>query len=121
MKRGAAAWLAILSMTLNASWPLLAGANPGIPDPFGTEVCTAHGVVAVIDSDFQLPSPSGPSHRLVPHCVFCTLGAAHVVLHSASPFAAVVDRIHADAPEVDRVAPLPWFLFASLRSRSPPA
>ncbi|MGH8737910.1 MAG: DUF2946 family protein [Burkholderiales bacterium] len=121
MKRGAAAWLAILSMTLNASWPVLAGANPGIADPFGTEVCTASGVVAVADSGLQLPNPGGPSHRLVPHCAYCTLGAAHSALHSASPPAVDAVRLHADAPAVYRFALPPWFFFASLRSRSPPA
>ncbi|MGH8746185.1 MAG: DUF2946 family protein [Burkholderiales bacterium] len=121
MKRGAAAWLAILSMTLNASWPMLAAANPRIADPFGTEVCTASGVVAVADSGLQLPNPSQPAHRLVPHCAFCTLGAAHSALHSASVLAVDADSLHADSPADYRFALPPWFLFASLRSRSPPA
>jgi Protein of unknown function (DUF2946) len=121
IQRKAAAWAAILSMALQALWPLLAGANPGTPEPFGTEVCTAHGLLAVYDSEQQLPSPAGPSHRLLPHCAFCTLGSGHAAVHSAGLLALQSERPLEEVPAAYRFAIRPWFLSASLRARSPPA
>ncbi|MGH8688916.1 MAG: DUF2946 domain-containing protein [Burkholderiales bacterium] len=114
------AWLGILAMALNALWPLLAGANPGVADPTGTQVCTANGLVWVVDGDRQLPSPDGPVHRLTPHCGFCAFGTAHAVLQSVPSLAAGAEPPAPPVRVVYLVALPPWFLSASLRSRSPP-
>ncbi|HUJ88320.1 MAG TPA: DUF2946 family protein [Burkholderiales bacterium] len=121
MKRKAAAWAAILGIVLNTLWPLLAAADPRVQDPSGTEVCTAKGIVAVNDGDRQLPSPQGPSHRLTPHCAFCTLGVAHGALHPAIPSALCAQATRHEVCAAYRFALPPWFLSACLRSRSPPA
>ncbi|MGA8006320.1 MAG: hypothetical protein WCA17_09480, partial [Burkholderiales bacterium] len=68
MKRSAAVWLALLAVTLNTSWPLIATVSLAPEDPTGTVVCTAHGALAVADRASQLPNPQGPAGRLVPHC-----------------------------------------------------
>jgi hypothetical protein len=121
MKRAAVVWLAILGMALNALWPLLAIANPGVPDPFGVPVCTANGLVTVFDAGLQLPQPDGPAHRLVPHCAFCTLVPGHAAVRSvASPVLQVEPPLR-EVPAAYRSAIRPWFLSASLRARSPPA
>jgi Protein of unknown function (DUF2946) len=120
MKRKAAAWAAILSMAFNTLWPLCALANPGPQDPVGAEVCTAHGMVAVFDGDLQLPGPGGAAQRLTPHCAFCSLGAAHALLDTASPLALDMEQPAHHAPATYRFAPRPWFVTSSLRSRSPP-
>ncbi len=120
MKRNAAGWLAILSVSLNALWPLVASADPGIQDPTGSQVCTTHGVVAVSDSDRQLPNPGDASHRLTLHCAFCALGGAHAALLSVGLPALETERAEHEIPAARRFALLPWFLSASLRSRSPP-
>ncbi len=121
IKREAVAWAAILSMLLNALWPLLAGANPATPDLFAAEVCTANGLRVVIAGDRQLPGSDGPSHRLMPHCAFCSLGAGHAALHCAGLPAIQAARPLDEAPAGYRSPGLPWFLSASLRARSPPA
>jgi Protein of unknown function (DUF2946) len=115
------AWLAILSMALNTLWPLLALAAPGPQDPTGTKVCTAHGVIAVSDSGLQLAHPGDIAYRLTPHCSFCTLHAGHSPLPSVG---AVFPRVECALLQISadyRCTLLPWFLSASLRSRSPPA
>ena len=114
------AWLAVLAMALNALWPLLAAANPGVPEPFGVPVCTPEGLVMVFDAGRQLPNPEGPAHRLMPHCAFCSLAAGHAVLHSPGLLALQAERPLAERPSGDRSVLVPWFLSASLRSRSPP-
>jgi Protein of unknown function (DUF2946) len=121
MKRNAAAWAAMASMALNALWPLLSGANPGVQDPIAAQVCTAHGMVPVFDRDLQLPAPGKKSHRLSAHCAFCSLGSAHAALDSAIPLGVGVAPPGDETPAFYRFAPPPWFLSASLRSRSPPA
>jgi Protein of unknown function (DUF2946) len=121
MKRNAAAWAAILGMALNALWPLLSGANPGVQDPIGAQVCTAHGMVPVFDRDLQLPGPGKESHRLTAHCAFCSLGSAHAALDSASTLGVGVEQPAVETPAAYRFTPPPWFLSTSLRSRSPPA
>ena len=120
MRRKVAGWLAILSVSLNSLWPLLASANPDIHDPTGSQVCTTHGVVAVSDSDRQLPNSGDASHRLTPHCAFCALGGAHTALLSVGLPALETERAEQEIPATRRFALLPWFLSASLRSRSPP-
>ena len=118
--RRAAAWTAILAMALNALWPLLAAANPGVPEPFGVEVCTSNGLVMVFDAGRQLPNPDGPAHRLVPHCAFCSLGSGHAALHGSGLLALQTERPLDEAPAAWRSAFVPRLLPASLRSRSPP-
>jgi Protein of unknown function (DUF2946) len=121
MKREAAAWAAILSIALNSLWPLIATVSPAPTDPTGTVVCTAHGMVAVFDADLQLPGPAGPTHRLTPHCAFCSLGAAHAALASASAFGLAMELPADEVPHVYRFAPPRRFPSSSLRSRAPPA
>jgi len=121
MKRRAAVWLALLAMTLNASWPLLASANPGTPDRFGTEVCTAHGVIVVVDSDLQLPNPQGPAHRLMPHCAFCTVAPGHSLLHSATMAAWHAPLAAYKAPAEFRPTIVARRTVAALKARAPPA
>jgi Protein of unknown function (DUF2946) len=121
MKRAAVVWLAILGMALNALWPLLAIANPGVPEPFGVPVCTADGLVMVFDAGRQLPNPDGPVHRLVPHCAFCTLVPGHAAVRSAALPVLQGERPLGEVPAAYRSVIRPWFLSASLQARSPPA
>ena len=119
-KRGPAAWAAVLSVLLNALWPLLAVASLHAPDSFGAELCSVTGSRAATDPR-QSPAPVDPLHRLVPHCEFCSLGPGHAAFHSAEPLVSRLERpLHA-APAGYRSAILPWFLPASVKSRSPPA
>lgn len=119
MKRRPAAWLAILALTLNASWPLIATVGAAPTDPTGTLVCTGHGTVAVADRESQLPDPHGPAGRLMP-CAFCALAPGHAGLHSApdpvwrAPLAAY------EAPAEYRPAIVAHVASAALKARAPP-
>jgi hypothetical protein len=96
------AWIAILAMTLNALWPLIAQAKP-IQAAALHEICTAEGLQVVPAAPEDRPSGT----KLSPHCAFCSLGADRIAI-ATSPLAGVT---HApDAREVLRVAfdaPLP--------------
>ena len=64
-------WIAILAMTLNALWPMLAQAKPG-PAPTLHEVCTASGMQSVaVPGD--VPADQQSSAKASPHCAFCSL------------------------------------------------
>lgn len=114
------AWLALVSMALNALWPLLALAAPGPQDPTGSEVCTARGLIAVSDGGLQLAHPGDTTYRLTPHCSFCTLHAGHSPLPSVGADFPRLERALQEIAADYRCTLLPWFLSASLRSRSPP-
>ena len=67
------AWLAILSITLNALWPLIANAQPqSIP----TEICSADGAKAMsrAEGGQNLPAPPAHHDKLASCCYFCVNG-----------------------------------------------
>jgi DUF2946 family protein len=75
----AAALLAVLAITLQALWPLVAQARPvgpGIPVP----VCTINGITHYL----EIPAPKSPleesssAHR--EHCQLCLFGAERAAL-----------------------------------------
>ncbi len=78
-----AAALALLGITLNALWPLLANAAPRA-DFFADQICTVKNKApgsAVGKLPAQLPVEKHPNA----HCVFCASGACNASLHDASP------------------------------------
>lgn len=85
-----AALFALLGMTLNALWPLLANAEPRT-DYFSAEICSSSKApgLAVGKLPMQLPAPKSP-HL---HCVFCASGASNASL--IGTVAAVVTPITA--------------------------
>jgi Protein of unknown function (DUF2946) len=120
MKRRAAAWLALLVVTLNTSWPLIATVGPAPEDPTGTVVCTAHGALAVADRASQLPDPQGPAGRLMPQCAFCPIAPGHAGLHSAADPAWRAPLAVHEAPAEYRPAVVCDVALASLGARAPP-
>ena len=66
-----AVWLAVLAMSLNALWPLVANAKPAWAFDPSDEVCTVGGAKSV-GGGAGAPQPSGNSHQS--NCSFCTLG-----------------------------------------------
>lgn len=68
-------WLAILAMSLNALWPLIANARPVSAGEI-TEICTANGMIRVAVGDGTTHSPD---LLLAPHCSFCTFSADRAV------------------------------------------
>jgi hypothetical protein len=78
--RRIATWLAVLAVSLNALWPLVANAKPvGAFDP-SSEICTVGGIKTFAGGG-ALPQPADNAHQ--PDCSFCTLGADKFVLPSA--------------------------------------
>lgn len=65
-------WIAILAMTLNALWPMLAQAKPG-PAPTLHEVCTASGM-QIVSVSGEMPADQQSTAKASPHCAFCSLG-----------------------------------------------
>jgi hypothetical protein len=120
LMHGGAAWAALVGIACSTLWPLLAGFNPGMQDPTGAEVCTARGLVRIIDRDAQLPDPRGPARRLIPHCAFCL----HIVGYGVTGFAVPLFRsagpIRHEAPQRESVAIALRLLFAPHGVRSPP-
>jgi len=115
------AWIPILGVALNALWPLVAALNPGVPEPFGVQVCTPSGVVTVFDGARQLPGPGGSAHRLMPHCAFCSLGSGHAALHSTGALVLQDERVAFEVAPARRSSFVPSLVSASLGSRAPPA
>src|SRR4051812_2566689 len=95
--RRLATWLALLGMTLNALWPLLANAGPA---DFSAPVCsTAHqGASGLLAGT---PLPMSPAKKIAPHCAFC--GAGHSLAAMAPPepgwFAAAVGEPPRQPPQ----------------------
>ncbi len=70
-------WLAILAITLNAAWPLIASAKP--KSVHLVPLCTVEGVTHYI----ELPGGTTPLDQSAnthhDHCAFCFLGLAGLV------------------------------------------
>ena len=79
--RRIAGWLAILAMSLNALWPLVANAKPSWAFDPGTEICTVGGVKAFAGGGGS-PQPVDNAHQ--PNCSFCTLGADRFALPASA-------------------------------------
>ena len=69
LNRSIAAWLAIIAVTLNAFWPLLAHARPADAGKF-VEVCTMEGMKRVSAPDSDAGGPESGEHKAA-HCPFC--------------------------------------------------
>ena len=67
-RRRVAAWLALLSMVLNAAWPLLANAQPADP---AAEICSAAGGS---HAGGVAPATPGKGYH-ASHCNLCPFGA----------------------------------------------
>lgn len=112
------AWLAILALSLQALWPLLAHAKPA-QAPHLVPLCTVDGTTHFV----ELPAGGAPAeeHASTQHCKLCVFGGdrasiapAHaVVLHLPGAPAQLV-AIRQD-PVVDS------FLHSPARPRAPPA
>ena len=77
MKYRICAWLAILTMTLNASWPLIVTAQPkSIPN----DICSVSGTMVMGHADAGHDMPAPPAHhdhnKLSDCCTFC-VGGVH--------------------------------------------
>ena len=87
-----ASWLALLVMTLNALWPLLANARPA-GAPSLTEICTSAGMKVIAADSATQPgdagagpaSESGAAHGL-PHCPLCSLGTDRLLAPPGTPW-----------------------------------
>lgn len=67
--RSFAAWLALLAVTLNAFWPLMAHARPAGAAAL-LEVCTSEGM-KLMPSGGAEGGQSAPAEHKAPHCPFC--------------------------------------------------
>jgi DUF2946 family protein len=70
IRRRTAAWLALASMVLNASWPLLANAKPATPAS-PSEICSASG--SAHSNGGESDTPDKGLH--CPHCALCLFHA----------------------------------------------
>ena len=87
-------WLAVLAITLNAAWPLLANARP--KSVHVVPLCTVEGITHYL----EVPGGTTPLDKSADshhdHCSFCFLGAGGLLAsHVEVPFvsASVSDRI----------------------------
>jgi hypothetical protein len=64
--RRIAGWLAILAMSLNALWPLLANAKPASAFDPATEICTVGGIKSFAGGG--VPQPADKLHQ--PSCAY---------------------------------------------------
>jgi hypothetical protein len=109
-------WLAILAITLNAAWPLIATAKP--KSVHLVPLCTVEGVTHYI----ELPGGTTPLDKSADahhdHCSFCFLGMGGLLpAHTDIPLALAVaaDRVTAGVEASPHSAPL--FI---LGARAPP-
>jgi hypothetical protein len=75
--RRVAGWLAVLAMSLNALWPLVANAKPAWAFDPSIEICTVGGATSIGGGE-GAPQPSGNAHQ--PNCSFCTLSLEKSVM-----------------------------------------
>jgi hypothetical protein len=78
LDRRISAWVAILAMTLNALWPVIAQAKPG-PSPTLQEVCTSAGLQKIVVDGAQ-PAGHSSDGKASPHCAFCSLGTDQLAI-----------------------------------------
>ena len=92
-------WLAILAITLNAAWPLLANARP--KSVHLVPLCTVEGITHYL----EVPGGSSPLDKSADshhdHCAFCFLGAGGPLLSSHAelrlPVAVATERVASGA------------------------
>ena len=116
--RHIAGWLAILAMSLNALWPLVANAKPaGAFDP-STEICTVGGIKSFAGG--AGPSqPASSAHK--PDCSFCTFGADKLVPPPAADTAPPAAIGHAAfASCMPDARPLQSASYSPAHPRAPP-
>lgn len=116
-----AAALALVGVTLNALWPLLANAAPRA-DFFADQICTVKNK-APGSAVGKLPAQLPVEKHANAHCVFCVSGACNASLHDASrrdaaPSSSLQPRARARASAVQRKNPR---VFLLAESRAPPA
>jgi hypothetical protein len=118
--RRASAWIAILAMTLNALWPVIAQAKPG-PSPTLQEVCTSAGLQKIV-VDGDQPAEHSAGGKASPHCAFCSFGSDSLaILPATHAGIAVVVEVRDSLP-VRYEAPLPeLFVLSSAPPRAPPS
>ena len=116
--RRIAGWLAILAMSLNALWPLVANAKPSSAFDPATEICTVGGVKAFAGGDVT-PQPADKAHQ--PNCSFCTLGADQFAL-PANAAAIVLPAVESPAfgAGVAGVPPAESSSYSPAHPRAPP-
>jgi hypothetical protein len=110
------AWIAILAMTLNALWPLLAQAKPA-PESNLHELCTAAGIqIVAVGGELPAHQPN-----LSPHCAFCSLGTDRVAIAPMAQIGVVHGCGVRDAFPVFVSAPFPEsHSHTSAQPRAPP-
>jgi hypothetical protein len=116
----AVALLAMLAMTLQALWPLIAQAKPHIPGE-QVPVCTVEGITHYV----ELPAPDSPVEKSSAahheHCKMCVFGAAKLALR---PFAAPIVKSGQDSqrpPESLQAVSSPSSFHLPALPRAPPA
>lgn len=110
-------WLAILAITLQAAWPLLANAKPRsvtlVP------LCTVDGVTHYLElpaSETPLEKSSRTHHE---HCSFCFLGHLTAVACEPPPSLACEARVERPSAAETPVLGQPYTL--SQEARAPPS
>ena len=116
----AVALLAMLAMSLQALWPLIAQAKPNIPG-VQVPVCTIDGITHYVD----LPAPDSPVEKSYTahheHCKMCMFGAERLaVLPVAAPFVRLAQGIE-PAPDSLPAVSSPSFFHTPALPRAPPA
>ena len=98
-------WIAILAMTLNALWPMLAQAKPGSA-PTLHEVCTASGM-QIVSVQGDLPADQQSSAKASPHCAFCSLGTDLLAIPPADQSCIARITLIRDAVSATQHSPVP--------------
>jgi hypothetical protein len=116
----AVALLAMLAMTLQALWPLIAQAKPHVP---GEQVplCTIDGITHYV----ELPAPDSPVEKSSAvhheHCKMCVFGAERLaVLPVAVPLVKAVQQSE-PAPDSLLAVSAPSSFHQPALPRAPPA
>ena len=104
-------WVAVLALTLQASWPLVVAAKPHAVTL--VPLCTVDGVTHYL----EVPTGDAPAGTPHQHCSFCFLGSAAAPSYQAlpAPAAAYAEELPPAAPAV-----IPPPFFTSPDARAPP-
>jgi hypothetical protein len=120
LNRRISAWVAILAMTLNALWPVIAQAKPG-PSPTLQEVCTSAGLQKIAVDGGQ-PADHSAGGKASPHCAFCSLGAVQLAILPAIQVGIAQVLEVRDSLPVHSQTTLPEpFVLSPAQPRAPPS
>jgi hypothetical protein len=119
-RRRIPAWLAILAIALQASWPLLSQAKPDNPG-FLVPLCSIDGVTHYVEIPAGKPPVEQRSATFDEHCKLCVFGAERMAWLPPLarplqvPLAPLAARTH------EPVLPYPHDVDSPARARAPPA